>query len=382
MPVDHAVIVTSVVLDPAFAKNANPDLVTLPERFRYLVVRVACQVNRRHDRDVATKTIHIDSYGSIKLVVEYDGEWTVKKITFNPSKLVFGHNGRVTTEDEFHRALSILLQLVSPLLEKQEDFIHIVPGLSPQSRAWWSSIEIPFQTEDPDGVLLHAFSNAKHPKIHKSPLPCRGESVKFVSANGELVINIYRKDIQVRAKTGKFNVPESAAVLRVEVRLRGEKLREILAGNGTTKQIRDDVRIVRFGSSDLVGAHYGIVSVFQGLYSRPVGTDNAPVNCKLGRIMGWVSRRTDLTLEDQLHYHKERFGLSANQKNSLRTAAFNELSMIKDLRAEDIFSAEAWRNQPVVTIPKLEVMTMARHRCIDIHPLVATAYGSASNALI
>jgi hypothetical protein len=203
MPVDRASISTRIKLDPEFAAAATPDLLTLPPRFRSLVVEVQNRVQRRQDRDVPVKVIHLESYGGIELRVTRGVTWTVDKITFNPGKLVFGHNGRALTVEDFQKALSILLQYVTVLLKDPADFIHVIPGISDDSGAWWSSLEIPFQVADPDGHLLQAFMNAKHPRIRKPALRCVGQSISWRSCTGDLAIKVYRKDIEMVARKGE-----------------------------------------------------------------------------------------------------------------------------------------------------------------------------------
>jgi len=376
MPVDRASISTRIKLDPDFAAAATPDQLTLPPRFRSFVVKVHCFAERHGDRDVPVKLIHVDSYGGIELRVTHHAAWMIEKITFNPGQLVFGHNGRALTEEDFQKALSILLKFVTVLLKDPADFIHVIPGISPDSRAWWTSLEIPFQIADPDGCLLQAFMNAKHPGIRKPALRCVGQSISWRSSTGDLAIKIYRKDIEMVARKGEDKVAEPVPVLRIEVTLRRGKLLKAFRGQGVIKLIDDVPKVVGFSAGNLIAVHRMQLSGMRGWSSVTSAAGDDAEN-KIGRMMGFVAQRTDLTVEDQLDYHELRFGLSANTRCRLRKGADAELAKLTPFDVDKVLSDAAWLCQPSVVVPDAERLTEGRHRCLDIHPLVAAAYGNA-----
>jgi hypothetical protein len=395
-PVDHATIKTSFGLKDVVG-NCQPDeLHTLPsdirQQIRYLTANAKTDHTnhaRRRDKPplydprIPTRVIHVDGFGVVKLHADkFPGQgWNVHTIEFNPGSLYNGHNGHILTEEEFLLALSILLEEVTPLLNEREDWVHIVPGLHPDSRAWWRRIEIPFHIIDGDGMILGALRLAKHKDIHLPPLyVCNEQSISFENSEGGLMIRIYRKDIEMRKKLRKKLVGNPQPVLRFEVRLEGDKLEQYLRG-GSWKVIQGTSRLVSFHRADLHHPFMDVMTGFDGCFTRVPDPDGAESNDKLGRMMGWVATQTSLSVDDQFDYYQKRFlvasavGSVRNAKSTLRKAARDEQSLLSPVKLEELFSEAAWRSQPVIEVPELEAMTRARHRGIGINPLVADVYG-------
>jgi hypothetical protein len=82
------------------------------------------------------------------------------RIEFNPSKCLYGHNGRVIDCNNFIDALGILVHHLSPLLNDPCDWVHLLPGVIPQGRAFWQMLEIMLQVRDKNNQLLDLFRNA------------------------------------------------------------------------------------------------------------------------------------------------------------------------------------------------------------------------------
>jgi hypothetical protein len=379
MPVDRAVIATRCAIDKDFASGAAPDMLAIPSAFRHMVVQILCGTRRRHDGDVPFKVIHLDSYGGVELYLEFEIQWVLKKITFNPGKVVYGHNGKITSENDFLLALSVLINLVTPLLHNSSDFIHIVPGLDGTGRAFWKKLEIPFHSDDQGNALYNAFKCISHPAIRKPPIAVAGESIKMASSDGGLTLNFYRKDIEVLAKhrRSKYEIARPMPLFRFEVGLAGKQLLEYLGTASNTKKFDSQSRVVRFNAADLRSAHRKICSRLRGCYA-PITPSKSPRSRrnKLGIFMGWIASESSLSLDDMLRFYGKKFGLEANTKSRLLNGANQQLSELSRISPETFFSEAAWLDQPGITIPELEAVTQARHRFIDVHPLVAATYGS------
>jgi hypothetical protein len=156
-------------------------------------------------------------------------------------------------------------------------------------------------------------------------------------------------------------------------------LLDAFRGQGVIKLIDDVPKVVGFCSADLIAVHRLQLSGMRGWASVKSAVGDDAEN-KLGRMMGYVAHLTDLTVEGQLDYHKLRFGLSANTRCRLRKGADAELAKLTPFDAEDVLSDAAWLCQPSVVVPDAERLTEGRHRCIEIHPLVAAAYGTAKHS--
>ncbi len=395
-PVDQTDICTNLRLKDEVG-NCPPDqLHSLPIDIRPLIrsITTAAKADSYHhiaskkpspkyDPRIPTRTIHIDGFGVIKLhVVKNPGQgWTVHTIAFNPGALYNGHNGHILTEEQFLYALSILIEVVKPLLYDPDDWIHIVPGLHDKSRAWWRSVEIPFHVTDYDGEILSAYSHAKHKDINLTPFNARhGQSVTFANSDDDLMVRIYRKDLQLVEKYRR-KVIDPQPVLRIEVRLKKNKLEQYLKA-GVWKLIDGTLRLISFRPAALQQTYMDVISKFDGCYTRVPAVRGKKAKARLGRMMGWVATQTDLSIDDQMNYINKRFlgGNTArsvsNAKSTLRKAARDEQSLLSPVKLEELFSESAWHSQPCVQVTELEAMTQARHLGIGIHPLVAAAYGS------
>jgi hypothetical protein len=310
--------------------------------------------------------------------------WEIYEIHYNPGSLLYGHNGHVLTEDEFLLALSRLLDVVTPLLSDPNEWFHILPGVHPQSQAFWHSLEIPFHLIDEDGQVLSAFVKAKHTDIHSNAYNnCEGESISFANSTGELLVRLYRKDIKMKKKRrGSKSAP---GVLRVEVKLTGDKLAGYLS-SGTWKMIKGCERLISFRSDNLKCSHTAVMSKFSGVYSR-LPKPNSTIDRKMGDFMGWIFHKTDFPISPQVEFYRSRYSSEStvqswrNTKCALMAAARKHLEELSPVNLDTLFNAAAWNLQPGVSVPKVERMTRARNANTQIHPAVQAAYGSVKEAL-
>jgi hypothetical protein len=196
------------------------------------------------------------------------------------------------------------------------------------------------------------------------------------------MVRIYRKDIEMVKKHRRKRVTNPQPVLRIEVRLKGDKLAQYVRG-GTWKVIEGTSRLVSFRPADLKPPFMEVVTRFDGCFARVPSTDGADPKERLGRMMGWIATQTGLSVEEQFEYYQKRFlvgsavGSVRNAKSTLRILARDEQSLLSPVKLEELFSKAAWLSQPVIEVPELEAMTRARHRGIGINPLVADVYGSS-----
>ena len=395
-PLDRTTIQTNFPIKKVVGECRDHELDSLPPEIREHVhaMRSAAQnagrsygasdQSKKYNPTTPTKQIFIDGYSGISLQARRDPVlgWTCYGITFNPSKVIYGHNGRLIDEEQFSRAASVLDNSVFPLLKDPDDWVHIMPGQTEHSRAWWKTVEIPFHTRDPDGAILSAFFRGKHPEINSQPLGKQCESCTFKSANGELVIRIYRKDIELRKKL-KRQVSNDQPVLRIEVQLSGSKLEQYLP-NATWKIIDGKRRLVSFRAKDLIAAFNDVISKFSGVYTR-VPTGCKEHDNKLARHMKWVEFMAGLPLKDQIDHHVQRHlsgntpASVVNTRSTFGIAARKEAALMSKVSLTDLFSYEAWCHQPVMCCDELEAKMQIKYGRVPSSRCVDEAYGWYSN---
>ena len=394
-PIDQTFIRTSLRLSEVVAECNSEHVHLLPPDVRPYVRKIQHDAKDQRPHafipggrpsdvvKVPTRKIFLDGYNSIILYATKDPDWIIHTIQFNPGNTIYGHNGHTLVEDEFLKALTVLGQIVKLVLANPDEWHRVIPGVVENSPSYWHSLEIPYHVLDDTGLILRAFKNAKHPRIHKDPLYKRGgQSIAFVNATGDLLVRIYRKDIEMTKTHGSHKISAPPSVLRLEAQLKDAELRNYLR-SGTTKVIDGTSRLVAFKPDDLRLAHLAVMTPFKGSYHQmPALDDKSDNNERIGRFMGWVSLHSDLSLEEQFSYYGQRF-LTGNTIHSIRNARSNllgaarkELELMSPVKLEELFSDAAWDSQPMVPMPKLEAITKARHEHIETDPLVIAAYGS------
>lgn len=376
-PIDRTVIRTDVRLAPEIGEHVSLDPKSLPPRYRHLVCKMSRSVLRRRGDDITSLALQVGSYQGIGLYAELrGGNWRILRIDFNPGVVLSGHNGAIVTHSQFLRALSILLEMVTPLLAFPGDEIHLVPGVH-GSRAYWGYVEIFQHIPDPDGRLLRAFESAGHVAVRKSPITCPGESVRLGSAHGQLSINIYRKDIELISRYKPEKLAVISPILRVEFALRGELLIQSFGreGGGNLRTICDKVRLVRFDSRDIRRVFLELAGGIKGVFIAS-GSAEDPCDDKAGRMMAWMALNSSVGLNAQLRYYEERFKTSKPTIARLKKAAHDELARLNKIQLSELFSEDCWRSQFSFSVPHIERIASACHRNIDLHHKVAAAYDS------
>lgn len=394
-PIDQTFIRTSLRLSEVVAECKSEDVHLLSPDIRPYVRSISHNAKdprpptfipggRPNDVvKVPTRKIFLDGYNSIILHATKDPDWIIHTIQFNPGNTIYGHNGHTLVEDEFLKALTVLGQIVKLVLANPDEWRRVIPGVVENSPSYWHSLEIPYHVLDDTGLILRAFKNVKHERINLEPLyQYGGQSIAFKHSTKDLLIRIYRKDIEMAKAHGGCKISDTPSVLRLEAQLKDAELRNYLR-SGTTKVIDGTSRLVAFKPDDLRLAHLAVMTPFKGSYHQmPALDDKSDNNERIGRFMGWISSQSDLSLEEQFYYYGQRF-LAGNTIHSIRNARSNllgaarkELALMSPVKLEELFSDAAWNSQPVVRMPKLEAITKARHEHIETDPLVIAAYGS------
>jgi len=372
-PLDRFAISTAIPLEPQLVS----DTAGFRLRTGVPIRRIQPSKSYAKNKEYPAANVFISDYKGLRLFIDHRGyePWTLRKIEGNFATLFHGANGLILTANELLLGLSLLIELLTPLLANEVDFVHLVPALTSDSRAFFSLVEIPFQISDPDGRYQHAFLNPRHPEIKKAAIRCDGESVHLGAPNAEMSIDFYRKDIEMKKVLGKYEAPTPPEILRIEITLTGKPLLKYLGQPGCTRVLRDKPRLVNINSPNLIDGHRAVVTRLKGCCQSALDDDEAPRDCIPGRLMAHVSDRTSLPITDQISICKERFNLSPNTLYRYRIAALDEYARLSSLNIEDVFALENYLRQPGIAIPELERMSHERREYTSIHHLVAAAYG-------
>lgn len=373
--IDAAGITTNVRSSNAF--TADPENTIKSLGLPLLEIKHGSK--RRAGVLVSYLTIDLATYGGVRVYLEkLKGAYYIRTLDINPSKLLFGYNGIVLHTAELVVALTLVKDILAPLLADEADAIHLIPGLAPmgQHRAFWNRVELPMNIADPEERLLDFFKNSRHPSIRKRALGCEGESYKIGGRSTEMSINFYYKHIEMAKSLDKYNVWNSESVLRVEVTLKGKRLRELLGqSEGNCAAINGTSRLVRFRAADTVVAHHSVVSRLEGCFYHDKEAGSSNSKDKMGRFIARVTAMSGLSVDELIATYLEESGDTKNKKSRVRRSALERLSELSPITIGDFFAVSMYCDQPEIRIPPLDAICAAR-RDTQADPRISTAYSA------
>jgi hypothetical protein len=327
-------------------------------------------------------TLDVLTYKGIKVNMTILAGAPLANITidFNPGVCLYGHNGRIITLTEFLDALSILVTHLTPLLSDPDDWVDLVPGLRRKGRAYWSYLEVPSQYRDPEGVMLARLRHLLHPSI-TTPSRLWPTSIEAGGHRGKLQLSIYRKDVEM-VKHGKLDearLADARDILRLEARMRADKLVLYFGNERNVEMIDGKERLVWFYPEDLVRGHRKCFSELQGVYTSGEDTQVAALSGSLvaqGRQLAQVADdpRTAPTFPELLALVRYYTGASSATIKAIRDAGVAELSRRSGVSRDALFSDAAYEAQFGIASEEPELMI--RHEFADIvdHRLITAAY--------
>lgn len=378
MSVDKATIKTRL--------RIHPDLLADPVTYirkNDLSIRATKPTwGSRAGRKTRNLTLDVLAYKGIKVEVSKIASDPLAYLTinFNPGVCLHAHNGRILLLTEFLHALGLLANSLTPLLHDQKDWVDLVPGLRPGGNAYWSFLEIPFQCLDPDGALLARLRNLLHPSI-RSASRHWPTSMSVGPKKGNLRLSIYLKAMEM-VNHGKLPgelLPDYQDILRLETRMRDEKLVRYLRTDQNVEVIDGKPRLVRFFPEDLVRGHRTCFSELLGVFS-PSEEPQHPVSqgplASMGRFLADVANdpRTTQTFPELLDIIKHYTGVSADTVGKIRKAGLAELSRLSPVSRRELFSDAAYDAQFGIACELPEEMVCHASNDILIHPLIRVAY--------
>ena len=361
-------VMPEVVTDRvAFNQNHGTDILDNDPRTR--------QIN---GHDQKTQKLAFGSYGGIVVFTEQNpnGRWFANGIHFNPRNVLYRHNGHRLSVDDFTIALTILREQVARIQTKPGDIIHIVPGVHPNSKAFWSTLEITADLSDPDGQLEErVFKNPHYPNM-KEGFRYRNGMVQIGSSDGPFKIKFYSKQKQMSKLLRKYRIAGAPRIVRVEIAISQHKLLEHLGSATNIRVIGGKDRLVRFSPVDLIECHRNIVNRLQGCFKvvDGVGVKGAKVS-KTGRFMALVAKYYNIPLGELFDLYETEIGCSNETKGRQRRAANLMMTNISPLNVNEVFSDAAYQQQPSIAIPGLEATVAYRRQHVMSDLDIEMTYG-------
>lgn len=295
-------------------------------------------------------------------------------LEFNPGKLLFGHNGiPISCADSLCEGLEEAAEIMLPFLKNKSDLSRLIPSDEQNNGGHWSMLEICLNLSDPDGTLQAAFVNASHPFIQKPAFDVSGQSRKLVGSL--LSVSFYRKDIEMRKIIKKFKgATETPRIFRVEYRLKGSKLPQLFG--------LKDQKLRAFRIDDLIQVHRNISSQIAGVFSSdsiPVSTNERPGNkhsvTNNAKFIHHLIRCGKGHSDELIRDYANVTNCKASTISRLRTGVRCLLESSSDLRMEDVFSHDAYFDQPIINVPALEEVTRNMRRSRSTSPTIRSSYG-------
>jgi hypothetical protein len=378
MPIDRTTYVTRL--------RIHPDLLDDPNAYirKYDLPIRTSKAGKGTSRRVPTRNLTLDvlTYSGIKAKLSKvtDEPLTDVTIDFNPGVCLYGHNGTVLSLDEFLEALAILVTHLKPLLSDQSDWVDLIPGLRSKGVANWSSLEILLQCADSNGRLLAGFRNAQrnNGKITIRHWP---ESIVIGGKNSLLQFGIYLKAVEMVAhkKLPAEQLENYQHILRLEVRLKGDKLAHYLGNERNVEEIDGVMKLVRFYPQDVVSAHRKSFGELHGVYHSddPLaelqsGDQLSPLGRLLARVA--LAPGTSQTFQELLAHVRFYTGARPKTIGAIRQAGIAQLARLSTLSKDELYSDTAYRAQHSIASKELE--QKVRHELQDtiVHRLITDAY--------
>jgi hypothetical protein len=274
--------------------------------------------------------------------------WTARSVMGTAGSIINGHNGRVISGDyDWTAVLGRTRHLCSKLIP---EFFHdeIIPGESKTSLSYWTYLEVFFHAEDPDDSLFNAFRCMRHRLIRKLARYYDKETVALLGKTLKFVV--YDKTSEMVSTLEKFNAPIPPRVLRFELRLSSAALPTHFAQKRNLREINEKPRVVAFTLDDMKEVFLRFVRELDGVYM-----DRAPKRAPaVARFIGEVARRSNMTTLDLTTLYATEKELSPASLSQLRSDAAKHYAALGDTRAQDVFSEDAFNNQPSIVVPRLE----------------------------
>ena len=280
-------------------------------------------------------------------------------IKFNPGKCLYGHNGRIISLSEFLDALGLLVHHLRPMLKDPADWVHLLPGITREGRAYWHMLEIPLQLHERDGFQFEHFRHLHYKR--RKPARHWKDSLSIGANNSDLRFCIYRKPKEMKSHgvLPEERLADFDGILRLEARFKGKKLLEYVGNDRNTEIIDGKERLVRFFPADLVGA---IRTAFEGIegvchQELPAVSSDGKKLVALARMLAQVASDPRCTFPfPKLVATLARYtGTTSSQAiRDIRGEGLAGFSRRSPLSFDEVFSGENFNRQFGIAVAETE----------------------------
>lgn len=322
------------------------------------------------------------TYGGVKLKIAPPAADGLSEVTvrLNPGKVLYGHNGRIITYDEFLDAGSIFITHAKHLLEDPDDWVDLFPGLRAGGSGRWTLLELPYHCSDPYGFFLAASRHIHHRNI-RTQARHWPTSIKLGGKRAKLQFSIYQKAVEMLAHNKKLPerlLSQYGDILRLEVRLKGKKLVKYIGHDDNVVVIEGKERVVSFFPEYISHGRRTAFGELENVWHSDEIQELAGQLAPLGNLIAHVASdprcgHSFPALIRQLAFYT-RVGSKRDTIRTIRGAGASVMSRRSTLHFDDLFGDAACNSQPSIAIPEIE--SKVSHRLEDIrrHPLLEAAY--------
>ena len=266
---------------------------------------------------------------TVEITLEPGNRLRAQSYTFNPTKLIWGHNGASLTSMEFPLAICLLVDHLEQLFESRDVALSLIPGFAPNNHTWFEMLEIATHRFDPVLSLFNAFNGASHPCSQKRRVTL-GESVRIGNKRSKTAIVISRRQVTMPLNYEESNVSCDEDVLRLEVILKNDHLYREFNAISSPSVVFQDIngipRLTRFSGDDLMPVYRNVMSRCKGPHDdaslskdRTNAFDSFIEQCHHG--LSEEHSNTDYDFED-LYYKASRE--TTNKMGLIRSACMQQ----------------------------------------------------------
>lgn len=277
--------------------------------------------NHEHGRSVTYWTLSFANRSlELKIISLDDEEYFINQLSFNPCRLLYGHNAAmIRSHEEFLVALAGVHEMLSKLLGIKIANL-MIPGLVEGSGSHWAGIEIATQIADPGGKIFSGMRDLRHHLVKKPMLSVKGES--YALKGKKLCIQVYNKHLEISRKRVHPGYDQPHETLRIETKPMAGHLAYFVCADASAKLAGwKDQRLITFRFEDLFQAHQRVLSEAKGLYYQDSGNSEAS---KLNNVLAKFSLLSAMPVGDIVSmmrtdgvWNKETSNRNRNQINRI-----------------------------------------------------------------
>jgi hypothetical protein len=280
-----------------------------------------------------------------------DRQW-IDKIHLNPSKILWGHNGRLIRSDqELALALTVVRHILTGVIEEPKQATRLIPGLSARGTSYWESIEVAMNLRDPDGAVWAQMQGMRTRKIRKNAHYY--ENTVCLKGTG-LELKCYDKTAHLKGKKrGRVLDDCDDRVTRLEVVLKNIKTTDFRfmpqSERPSVKTIEASKRLAAFNLDQLKAVHRYYFSDLKAVYHAAT-KDGDKNNAGFGAVLAAIAQKWDIPVPEMLEVYRQTARKSESASRAMRGEIERFLAESSVITAEELLSDEAYLSQPAVVV--------------------------------